>query len=50
MKLKPDRLDKACQEIKGHTNWAYFDTLTPQEQEKALQDETVVVFYDNEKE
>lgn len=42
-------LDELCEDIKGHRNWAYFDTLNSSEREKALENkQTVVVFYDED--
>lgn len=40
-----ERVDDCCREIYGHTNWAYFDTLSAKEKKKALKDENVIVFY-----
>ena len=44
--LKSDILDECCEQMLGHTNWAYFDTLTKKEQEYAVKNEKVVVFFE----
>ena len=45
-----DGIDEACKGIHGHTNWAYWSTLSDDEKTKALanKDNVVVVFYDEE--
>ena len=45
MEFQSDKIDEACRSLKGHTNWAYYHTLTDEEKKKALQDETTIVFY-----
>ena len=45
-----DGIDKACEGIHGHTNWAYWSTLSEDEKTKALANKAnvVVVFYDED--
>ena len=45
-----DLIDEACERVQGHTNWAYWSTLSEDEKTKALanKDNVVVVFYDEE--
>ncbi len=46
MRLNSEELDDACEQINGHTNWAYFDTLDAKEKKAVLKSETVVVFFE----
>ncbi len=45
-----DLIDEASNYVHGHTNWAYWSTLSDDEKTKALanKDNVVVVFYDEE--
>ena len=47
-KFKSDAIDACCQELKGHDNWAYLETLTPKQLKEAEKKATIVVFWDNE--
>jgi len=46
MKFNSNPIDDACEQVKGHTNWAYFDTLDKEQQKKVLKGEMVIVFFD----
>jgi len=38
-------LDQASETINGHTNWAFYDTLTSKEKKDLEKNDVVVVFY-----
>ncbi len=45
-----DLIDEACERVQGHTNWAYWSTLSDDEKTKALNDKAnvVIVMYEEE--
>ena len=45
MRFNSDSIDNLCRELYNHSDWAYFDTLTQDEQKKALLTEVVIVLY-----
>lgn len=45
-RLNSDAIDESCEEIKGHTNWAYGDTVSQKELLKEANKGNVVIFYD----
>jgi hypothetical protein len=44
-RMSGDAIDECCEEIKGHHNWAHFDTLSAKDKKKALAGEMVIVFW-----
>jgi hypothetical protein len=48
MRLDSDELDECCEEMHGHTNWAYADTVSKEILADQLKKGNVVIFFDEE--
>ena len=47
-RYQSDYLDDACEEMLGHNNWAYLDTISKKEMAEHKKNnsiETIIVFY-----
>ena len=40
-------IDKACEDTKGHTNWAYADTVTSAIITREINKGNVIIFFDD---
>ena len=47
-KLSSDHIDDLCNEIKGHTNWSYADTISAEDLRAEIDKGNVVVLFDED--
>jgi len=46
MRFDSDNYDEVCEQIKGHTNWAYADEVTPEIRTREINKGNVIIFFD----